>query len=388
LRRLQAELDNRDQSALRELQQQLELARQSYAQQAAELEVLRARHDELLKQLASQPPAVATAVQDYAQLEQLQAERDELLQRLQATEARLAETAQQVSDVARQLGQSEKRVLAAEERLAQAAQRLEQSEAKAAATEAALAESRKQLELLNQQLREAQEELARRASVAADGPIAQTEQPEEDFRRLYELALDDLRELKARNAELQQQLARLSSAAQTSVGSAAGGRLDWEAEKRRILAMLESAEEGESATSQEERLKIEEIIQRTDAIIAEKDREIAELRQLLDAQASNLGAVAVGAAALGEILDQDAIIREERENLRKLQEQWREKLRQAEIELSLERAKIARERLQLEEKLRELEAASLGKTSEADKPARGRWLARLGLADGGEKKSS
>jgi len=125
------------------------------------------------------------------------------------------------------------------------------------------------------------------------------------------------------------------------------------------------------------------VLRATDQAIAAKDREIAELRQLLQDQSKNLGTVAVGAAALGQMLDNDAIIREERENLRKLQEEWREKLRQAEIEIAVERAKLARQRAELEERLRELppKPESGGPSEKAEKPARGRWLARLGLAD-------
>jgi hypothetical protein len=85
------------------------------------------------------------------------------------------------------------------------------------------------------------------------------------------------------------------------------------------------------------------------------------------------------------------LVREERENLQRIQEEWREKLRQSEVEISIERAKIARERLELEERMRSLElertqsdaqgadASSAGKKTKG-RP-RGRWLARLGLQD-------
>ena len=87
---------------------------------------------------------------------------------------------------------------------------------------------------------------------------------------------------------------------------------------------------------------------------------------------------------MGEVLDADAIIQEERKNLARLQEDCRDKLRQAEVEISLERAKIARERSQLDEKLHILQQqginlASVIKEKEPEKPPRGRWLARLGL---------
>jgi hypothetical protein len=150
------------------------------------------------------------------------------------------------------------------------------------------------------------------------------------------------------------------------------------------LAALEADFEEDNEEDRQEKLKIQEVIRRTDRVAAEKNREIGELRALLESQASNIGTMAVGAAALGQILDTDAVIQEERKNLARLQEEWRDKLRQAEIEISLERAKNARERSQLDEKLRALEQQGVnptivGKEKEPAKPTRGRWLARLGL---------
>lgn len=205
----------------------------------------------------------------------------------------------------------------------------------------------------------------------------------EDYRRRYEMAVEDLRELKIRNQQLEEQVQASRRA------GASGQTLDWEAEKRRILAALEAEEQGEQATEADagRRMEIEQILRKTERIVADKDREIAELKQLLQDQSANLGSVAVGAAALGSVLDSDAIIREERENLRRLQQEWQEKLRQAEVELSLERAKLARQRAELEEKLSALgnktappDAATPAPTS-PDKPSRGRWLSRLGLKD-------
>jgi hypothetical protein len=58
------------------------------------------------------------------------------------------------------------------------------------------------------------------------------------------------------------------------------------------------------------------------------------------------------------------------------------------VEVSIERAKIARERLQLEEKSRMMQVKSgaetaTGAASDGKAPNRGRWLTRLGL--GGDK---
>jgi len=195
-----------------------------------------------------------------------------------------------------------------------------------------------------------------------------------------------LSETERRNEEIERQLRERSSGG-AGHPSPARGVLDWEAEKRRILAALEAECDTGSEPSQKTRQEIEEILRRTDLLVADKDRELAELRQLLQDQSANLGSVAVGAAAVGAVLDRDAIIREERENLRRLQEEWQDKLRQAEIEISIERAKLARQHAEIDEKLRAQGGAhskpdAAGSAApKPDKSPAGRWLARLGLKD-------
>ena len=305
-----------------------------------ELELARVEHQAETEQLAAELEATRSrcdrlekeAAQqpdagqvDAGQLQELQAERDAMLDRLVETEERLAE---------------------AEERLAEAPEA---------------------------------------------GEAGGTETANEDLQRRFEMAMDDLRELKAENDELKQQLSETLSAAEPAP---AGGAMDWEAEKQRMLAALESdfdedetddEEEAEEAAAQ--RLEIEEVIRKTDQVVAAKDREIEELKQLLELQSANVGSMAVGAAALGEMLDKDEIVREERENLKQLQQRWEEKLRKAEIDISVERAKNARQKAEIEEKLRVLNERTDQEDQEVEtsdptgKPVRGRWLARLGLKD-------
>ncbi len=114
--------------------------------------------------------------------------------------------------------------------------------------------------------------------------------------------------------------------------------------------------------------------------------DIHELKKLLEEQGSeDLQPVEVDEEKITEVLDSDAVIRQERESLKQLQTQLQEKLRQAEIDISQERAKIAREKAQLEEKLRALDEHGLDHASEhqndekTGRPAHGRWLAQLGL---------
>jgi hypothetical protein len=199
-------------------------------------------------------------------------------------------------------------------------------------------------------------------------------------------ATEGLHELKAGSEELQRQIQERSAHVSSRV-EPSGGVLDWEAEKRRILAALEAEGDEQSPPAASARIEIEEVLHRTDLLLSDKSREIAELKRLLEDQSASLGSVAVGAAAVGGILDRDAIVQEERENLRRAQAEWQEKVRSAEIEISIERAKLARERAEIEEKLRALGSIP-GKSESADslspkteKSPSGRWLARLGLKD-------
>jgi chromosome segregation ATPase len=306
----------------------LEDARRQEGGLNAQLEALRRRLDELQREAASRSTG-SDGISEQAEL--LRAERDALSRRLADTEQRMAGMLQHLSQ-----------------------------------TEG--------------QLEEAQKQLTQRPASTGD------EQSGEDDRRRYAMVMDDLRELENRNAELQKELARARAGGGHTARGSSG--LDWEAEKRRILAALEADHEDDDEQRAEERIQIGQVLERTQQAVEEKECEIRELRTLLENQSSNLGSVAVGAAALGEIFDKDALIQEERANLRRLQTECDAKLRKAEIDISIERAKLARERAELEERLR----AQSHKSSQpsppepnapgaSDKPTRGRWFARLGLTD-------
>jgi chromosome segregation ATPase len=208
----------------------------------------------------------------------------------------------------------------------------------------------------------------------------------EDMKRRFELAVEDLRDVKRRNSDLEEQLAvARAGQAMADVGSGVV-KLDWEAQKRKLLASLEADEDDDDDEhDREERLRIQSTIRITDEIVARKDQEIMELKRVLDDQSSNLGSVAVGASAIAEMFDQDELILQERENLARIQAEWRDKLRQAEIDISVERARMARERIELDEKLQSLQAEKdkFGDPSkgEASNPNQRRWWTRLGLKE-------
>jgi hypothetical protein len=213
-----------------------------------------------------------------------------------------------------------------------------------------------------------------------------SDEPSQD----YQSALDEINELKTRNSDLQRQLREANSAPRRSSQSApaADTGSDWESQKRRLLAELESDEANGAtdSTSTKRRIEIDEIIARTDRVIAAKDREIEELKHLLESQTGSLGGLAMGAAALEEVFSQDDIIREERQRLQQAQDELREKLRQSEIDHATERARLARREAEIEERLRaEPQNTSSEKNGEAlaptGRPVRGRWRSQLGLGD-------
>lgn len=188
-------------------------------------------------------------------------------------------------------------------------------------------------------------------------------------------------ESRMQNNELGTRLAKFQGPAESQRSEA----LSWEQRKEALLQQLEAESSAENPIDPRKAIEIEKVIQQTDAEIDRRDREIADLRSLLEQQSFAHNGMAVGVAAVAEMIESDGLIIAERERLQELQKDWEQKQRQAEIEMSLERAKLARERLELQEKLRNFEDANPPQTEEEKKSGkeknRGRWLARLGLRD-------
>lgn len=207
----------------------------------------------------------------------------------------------------------------------------------------------------------------------------------EDLKKRLEMAIEDVRELKAKNAELENQLAQVKSQ-NPKYPSAQGANLDWQQVKQRLIASLESDLDPDDKLQRQEQLTVEETIRVTDLVVDEMKREIDELKQLLNQQSSAVADVAVGASAIANILDKDELILQERKELSRSRKEFHDKLCKAEIEISIERAKLARQGADIEEKLATIESERLSleqsnqrDAQESKKPSRGRWLARLGL---------
>jgi len=217
-----------------------------------------------------------------------------------------------------------------------------------------------------------------KAAEQADGSGAKSNS---DLERRLQLAVEELRELKRSNAELESKLAKSRAGGGGPAIPAAG--LDWEAQKQRLLASLEAEAPTDDEEVLAERQTIEGTIRITDEVVAKKDEEIRELQRQL--QNAGGGDSHANQAAVAEVLDRDETIQQERERLQQIQREWREKIGRAETDLAVERAKLARERAELGEKLQQLEQRPELRSSSAEpaetKPNRGRWLTRLGLKD-------
>jgi chromosome segregation ATPase len=389
------------QQRLSELQGKYDRACEDATNREQQRDELTQRVTSLQARLEQRETEAARLAAVETQLREIEKQRDELLKNHdQAGASRDAQVSQlndKIKSLTDRCAQQAEQFAQAQANFDKQRKQWEQDLAKAAqatgGAEAAaeLAQLRQEKAQLEQWLREAESKAGPGLDPAAAQELA-------DLKRRLEMAMQDCRDLRNKNSELQRQV----EAARTSgpAGNVIDASMDWESQKRRMLAQLEADFDQENEEQKQQKLSIEEAIQRTEQAIAAKqqevaakDREIEDLRKVLENQASSIGDVAVGAAAIAGVLDQDELIRQERESLRKLQDGLREQLRQAEIELSMERAKIARERAVMEEKLQtfEIEKSKLAVSAEpqaADgggkKGSRGRWLTRLGLRDDGK----
>jgi len=263
------------------------------------------------------------------------------------------------------------------------------------AATATLAEFNAERGELNKRIRQLEAELTDAKQRLLEQPATTDSRQAEDLQRRFEMAVDDVRTLKKEKAELEEELAELKAqGARPAVSTATAGE-DWETTKRRLLAQLEGDEGQPPAArlSNDDRLTVEGAIRITDEMVQQRDREIAELKEQLAGQHETAIAeqTPAEAAEAARVFDQDDIILEERKRLLQMQQEWQDKLRQAEVEISVQRAKIARERSEVDEKLRVLEeqkstlaaqqsSGEMPSANKPQKPAR-RWLTRMGLKE-------
>jgi len=220
------------------------------------------------------------------------------------------------------------------------------------------------------------EELERQTAAPANADNAQEMA---DLQRRFELAVEDVRDLKKKNAQLESELAEARARSGSAASADDSGQAGWELLKKQMLADLEGEGDDDIGIEREkERTTIESTIRITDEVVANKDREIAELKSQLAAAADRPSAQE---EAVRELVDADEVIQQHRARIAKLEQEMEEKLRAAELELSVERAKIAREKAQLDDLRAELESQRHhGEPAAPGQPPKRRWLSKLGLA--------
>ena len=218
----------------------------------------------------------------------------------------------------------------------------------------------------------------------------------------------ELRKAEATIGELEEQNESLAArvagdSVRQTVGSEAGEPMSWEERKEAILRQMENDDfdseafirdlqqrtdrdqEADAATLLDEVWAMNEKLRET---CESQKEELSQLRRMMSERdaspVQNDGTLARGAAAIAQMIDSDDLIAEERERLEQLQKDWEEKFRKIEVETSLERAKLSRERQELAERLAEVETelAQTRRQNAVDDQAGGssrRWLAKLGL---------
>lgn len=172
--------------------------------------------------------------------------------------------------------------------------------------------------------------------------------------------------------ELRQQLQQLTRQLRDSQQTLAETRE--ELELREASHLADAGQEQLEAAQQRAEQAEQELAARDQKIEA-LQQQLGELRDQLDSSQSQ-----------DDLACGDPEIVDERDKLRQLQDEWHEKLRKAELEISVERARVARERADMEEQIQVLQneimhLREVGGGGDPDGGAGGggRWLARLGL---------
>ncbi len=264
---------------------------------------------------------------------------------------------------------------------------------------AALDDMQQELKQTRDELQNAQKNLQETSLLLQEleqSQPAQTTQiveSEESLQRLSDLearlmsAGQEIQDLKQQNFDLASQVAKhqVVSTGHIPHVNFDSSTLTWEERKKLIMRQLEEESNDDDGGSGQEptarRLEIENVVRATQAEIERRDTEIAELQAIIQQQSDTRQGVAIGAAAFAQAFDSDEVIQQERQKLKELQLQWQNKLRQAEIDVSLERAKLARERTQLEQDLEDTKREKVTLTSDPAQSKKRKWLEHLGLRD-------
>jgi len=252
-----------------------------------------------------------------------------------------------------------------------------------------------QLDFLNQ-------ELEATRSLSAD-----SRRSAEDSHSQLEVLRTQLLEARHDTVELRIQAAELVDSNRLNLGNRPSHlvpkAMSWEEQKLQLLNDFERESNSIDFNAMSP-AEFESLFVATQRELADRDLLIEELKSMLDLQSqASVQGLAMGASAISQVLDTDTFIQEERLRLKELQDELQQKLRDAEIEISVERAKVARDRLSLENASQTFaevsQAASASNLAAQDLlnfksdaslerklvpgsiPRTRRWLQRLGLRD-------
>lgn len=364
-----------------ELAETLEVERERFQKECAEWDVVRV---EVETELAEREQNLAQRA-DTSELEKrcnaLEEAAEQLRQELSAGEEVNTQVTARSSDFENERNDLQQKFDLALQDLQQHRDHVAQlEESLAARPDVEESESQELVQLRN----ERDELMARLDELSIQAAHATESDDVADLRARFEMAVDEVRQLKTEKTDLEQRLANAPAA--TSAPVIEGD--DWESQKRRMLAMLEGEGEADSPERNEERASINGTIQITDGVVQEKDRKIAELEEqvtLLESQESAFTPETIVDEATVALLDDDEVIGIERERLAQLESELQEKLRAAEIELSVERAKIARAQAEIIKQQDEMTVApSIGSSNKGTSSAtegKRKWFKKMGLGD-------
>lgn len=396
---------------LEQLKQQLHSLQKEHEQQQAELE-LAEKNSQTVQALNEQ--ATASLVESEgsaAEADDLIAESTELLE---AAEARVAKAEEQVARIEKTMADAEKRIVELEQQQKNFQQNSEELNEEVDQTRRKFELALEDVNKLKRENSELQEDLLSRPEAsdqaspelvslrverdaladrvleleAAPAPEVDedAQQVLEDLQSRFELAVDDVRQLKQEKAKLQQKLETAGEAPTTIIND---GPLDWQAQKAQLLASLEAEDDDVIDESRrEERAAIKTTILNTDRVIAEKeallakrDSEIVELRTQLEERPAGENLETLREQITEEILGDDDAIKHARETLQERQQQLDDTLREAELKISIDRATLARDQAELKEKLAEIANQEPDEQENNGEKPRRRWLSALGLKE-------
>ncbi len=434
----EAQIAERDE----ELEQLLELQEEESQQHDAvvsELSAARAESEQLRDAECAECQRIGAElaelkqqlVQLNEQLGSLQADHESTLVELENAQQTAASAQQQQEETATRLSEAEQSVEAADQRTAEADARVAEAQqrvdelSKLEGIDEQLEQTRRKFELAladvhklkreNAELREElvsrpeaddqespelvslrserdalAERLAELENAPAPAPDLDSQQELADLQRRFELAVDDVRQLKAENAELRQQL---DSSAGSAAAPSADDAQDWQAQKARLMAALDAEDQGMiDEPRREERATIEgtisitdRVVAEKDALLAERDAEIAALKNQVEERPSGQDLEQLREEIAAELLGDDQAVQAEVARLKAKQEELDTKLREAELDISVQRATLARDQAALEEKIALLPTLEHVEDDggDSEKPKR-RWLSALGLKDESE----